>query len=131
MSKFAEFMKKNKKVRPNVKYRATKSLCDADGQPLEWEIQPITSARNEAIRRECSKNGELDFSKYKIRMVCECVVVPDLTNAELQDSYGAGSEEELVYAMVDDFREFDALVNFVFSAGDTEDIGKITEEAKN
>ena len=131
MSKFAEFMKKNKKVRPNVKYKATKSLCDADGQPLDWEIQPITSARNEAIRRECTKDGALDFWKYKIKLLCESVVSPDLTNAELQDSYGAGSEEELVYAMVDDPREFDAFVNFALSAGDTDDIGKIVEEAKN
>ena len=131
MSKFAEFMKKNKKARPNVKYKATKSLCNENGEPLEWEIQPITSARNEAIRRECTKDGSLDFWQYKIKLLCQSVVFPDLTNADLQDSYGANSEEELVYAMVDDPREFDAFVNFAISAGDTEDIGSITEEAKN
>ena len=47
MSKFARFMKANKKVQENVFYAATKSLCDENGQPLPWEFRHISTAQAE------------------------------------------------------------------------------------
>ena len=38
-SNLSAFLKKNKKYKDNVKYRATKSLCDENGEALEWEIK--------------------------------------------------------------------------------------------
>ena len=54
MSKFAKFMKANKTVKENGFYAATKSLCDDNDNPLEWEFRHITSKENEDIRESCT-----------------------------------------------------------------------------
>lgn len=43
MSNLSRFLKENKKVKENTKYAATKSLTDEKGNPLEWEIRPLTT----------------------------------------------------------------------------------------
>lgn len=131
MSEFDRFMKKNKKIRANVKYAATRSLCDESGDPLEWEIKPLTSADNEEIRRRCSENGKFDYYKYRASVLCACVVFPDLSDAALQDSYGAVNEQELLTSMVDDPEEYDKFFGFVSSIGDTEALADKVEAAKN
>ena len=50
MSNFSAFMKSNKKQRQNELYAATKSLTDENGVPLLWELRPVTTRENEAIR---------------------------------------------------------------------------------
>lgn len=54
MSKFSRFMKSNKIEKKNETYAATKSLCDEDGKPLEWEFRHITSKENEDLREACT-----------------------------------------------------------------------------
>lgn len=54
MSTLALFMKGNKKQRTNGFYPATKSLVDKDGNPLMWEIKPISTKEDEAIRDACT-----------------------------------------------------------------------------
>lgn len=41
MSKFSKFMKANKKVKANEMHPVTKSLCDEQGNPLDWEFKHI------------------------------------------------------------------------------------------
>ena len=55
MGNLALFMKKNKKVRENTFYAATSSLVDENGEPLKWEIKPLTTEEVERIRLECTK----------------------------------------------------------------------------
>ena len=43
MSKFSKFMKANKIEKKNGFYAPTKSLCDDNGKPLEWEFRHISS----------------------------------------------------------------------------------------
>ena len=43
MSDLSRFLKKNKKLKENVQYAVTKSLTEEKGQPLLWEIRPLTS----------------------------------------------------------------------------------------
>ena len=43
-------MKANKAVKENATHIVTKSLCDENGKPLEWEFRHITSKENEEIR---------------------------------------------------------------------------------
>lgn len=50
---------------------------------------------------------------YIRRMIAASVVVPDLYDQELQDSYGVKTPEELLLAMVDDPGEYNELANFV------------------
>ena len=38
MGNLCLLLKKNKKEKKNGYYAATKSLCDDNGKPLEWEI---------------------------------------------------------------------------------------------
>lgn len=124
MSKFSKFMKENKTVKENGFYSATKSLCDEKGKPLEWEFKHITSKENEEIREGCTIDvpvtgktnmfrPKLKSSLYIQRMVAASVVVPDLYNAELQDSYGVKTPEDLLLAMVDDPGEYNDLAAFV------------------
>ena len=143
MSQFTKFMKTNKKVRENGFYAPTKSLCDEDGKPLEWEFRHITSGENESIREECTIEGQVkgkpnlyrprvQTGKYIRKMIVESVVVPDLLDRELQNSYGVERAEDLLLAMVDDPGEYNDLAAFVqkFQGFDTSFEDKVNE-AKN
>lgn len=120
MSKFAAFMKSNQKTKPNAKYPATASLCDEKGNPLEWEFRPLGSKEVELIRDECTKQvqipgkpgqyrPEFNSRKYLSKVIAASVVMPDLNDAELQDSYGVKTPEDLLYMMVPDAGEYDNL----------------------
>lgn len=124
MSKFAKFMKANKAVKENGFYRATKSLCDEKGNPLGWELKHISSRENEEIRENCTIDipvtgkpnmyrPKLKSSLYIQRMIAASVVVPDLFDSELQDSYGVKTPEDLLMEMVDDPGEYNDLAAFV------------------
>ncbi len=124
MSKFAKFMKSNKIKKENGFYAATSSLCDENGKPLEWEFRHITSKENEDIREACTIDvpvagkpnifrPKLKAALYIQKMISASVVAPDLYNAELQDSYGVKTPENLLLAMVDDPGEYNNLAAFV------------------
>lgn len=124
MSKFAKFMKANKAVKENGFYPATKSLCDEKGNPLEWEFKHISSKENEELRESCTIDipvtgkpnmyrPKLKSSLYIQRMIATSVVMPDLFDSELQDSYGVKTPEDLLLAMVDDPGEYNDLAAFV------------------
>ena len=143
MSKFAKFMKANKAVKENGFYPATKSLCDEKGNPLDWEFKHITSKENEEIREGCTIDvpvtgkpnmyrPKLKSSLYIQRMIAASVVTPDLYDAELQDSYGVKTPEELLLAMVDNPGEYNELAAYVqkFQGFNVSFEDKV-EEAKN
>lgn len=124
MSKFSLFMKANKAVKENETHAVTKSLCDKDGKPLEWEFRHLTSKQNDSIRDECTREipvpgkanmyrPKLDAFKYIHKLIAASVVYPDLFDSELQDSYGVCTPEELLYAMVDDPGEYNDLAAYV------------------
>ena len=124
MSKFSKFMKANKTEKKNEMYVATKSLCDENGKPLEWEFRHITSKENESLRDDCTIDipitgkpnmfrPKVQSGKYIQKMITASVVMPDLYDAELQDSYGVNTPEDLLLAMVDDPGEYNELAAFV------------------
>lgn len=124
MSKFSKFMKANKAEKKNEMYAATKSLCDENGKPLEWEFRHITSKENESLRDDCTIDipitgkpnmfrPKVQSGKYIQKMITAFVVMPDLYDAELQDSYGVNTPEDLLLAMVDDPGEYNELAAFV------------------
>ena len=143
MSNFSAFMKSNKKQRQNELYAATKSLTDENGVPLLWELRPVTTRENEAIREECmtevqvpGKPGmyrpHVNMSAYQAKMVAAAVVTPDLHDAALQDSYGVMTPEDLLAEMVDDPGEYNNLAAFIQEYnGFTETIEDKVEQAKN
>ena len=143
MSKFSKFMKSNKIEKKNEFYAPTKSLCDENGKPLEWEFRHITSRENEGLRDDCTIDvpvtgkpnlfrPKTQSSKYIRKMIAASVVMPDLYDKELQDSYGVTTPDELLLAMVDDPGEYNDLAVFVqkFQGFNVSFDDKV-EEAKN
>lgn len=132
MSNLSFFLKKNKKTRENVKYAATKSLCDENGKPLEWEIKPLNSREYDQLMADCSDDkGKMDWVMFRERLVTACVAEPNLNSSELQDSYGVMSAEDLLRAMVDDPLEFSAFYKFVDNMSSSGNIDEKIEQAKN
>lgn len=143
MSDLSRFLKANKIKRENTTFAATKSLVDAKGNPLPWTIKPLTTKENDAIRDECMIEvpvkgkpnlfrPKLDTSKYIGKMICACVVEPNLYDKDLQDSYGVMSPDDLLKEMIDDPGEYQEFATFVqnFNGFNTTLEDKV-EEAKN
>lgn len=142
MSNLSSFLKKNKKQRENVKYVATKSLCDEMGNPLEWTIKPLTTDECEDIRESCTREvqvtgkpnlyrNKFDDRKYTAKLLAASVVEPNLYDKELQDSYGVMTPEELIVQMIDTPNEYNAFAEFITDFIGNTDINKEIEEAKN
>ena len=124
MSKFAKCMKANKVVKENEKHAVTKSLCDESGKPLLWEFRHISSKENEDLRENCMMEVQVTgkpgvyrqkfrSGEYLKKMVAASIVYPDLYDAELQDSYGVKTPEDLLLEMVDDPGEYSELASYV------------------
>lgn len=139
---FEKFMKKNKAVRENTFYAATASLCDDDGKPLEWELRALTTKESEKIREKCTVDIPVPgkpgmyrqklTDKYIPSLICAAVVSPNLFDAQLQDSYGVKTPEELIIEMVDNPDEYNNLLQFVQSySGIKTNINDEISEAKN
>lgn len=142
MNSFAQFMKKNKVHRNNVKYAATKSLLDENGKPLLWELKPLTTKQNEDLRDKCTVDvpvsgkpnlfrPKLVTKMYVAKLIAASVVYPDLYNKELQDSYGVTTPEDLLLEMVDDPAEYNEFVKFVQDMSGFESMSEKVDEAKN
>jgi len=143
MSSLSMFLKKNKAVKENAFFPATASLCDEDGKPLLWEIKPLTTKDNDRIQNECMKEvpipgkpnmyrHKLDTNTYIGKLLTASVIFPDLYNAELQDSYGVKTPEELLIEIIDDPGEYNAFIQFVQKiSGLDKMMAEQVEEAKN
>lgn len=111
MSDFSIFMAGNVTADENVKYVATKRIKDKDGNAAEWELKAVGSDVDEAIRKECTKKvpivgkrgqytQETDTDKYIGKLCVASTVYPNLNNAELQDSYGVKTADDLLKKML-------------------------------
>lgn len=143
MSNVNLFLKKNKIVKPNTKYAATKSLCDEKSNPLEWEIKALTTKEDEAIRDSCTYEvaipgkpnmfrPKLKTNEYLAKMIVASVVSPNLYDAALQDSYEVKTPEELLKELVDDPGEYQDFALFIQKHnGFNISMDEKVEEAKN
>lgn len=142
MSNFSKFMKANKIKKENVMHPVTKSLCDEKGNPLMWEIRPITTKENENIRESCTievpmkgkpnaYRPKVDMGKYQAKLMCAAIVNPDLNNKDLQDSYGVMTPEDLLMEMVNDPAEYSDLMMFVQKISGFKTLQEEVDEAKN
>ena len=142
MSNFSKFMKANKIQKENVMHPVTKSLVDENGEPLLWEIKPLTTKENERIRELCTVDvpvkgkpnqyrPKVDMDKYQTKLVCAAIVSPDLNNAELQNSYGVMTPEDLIKDMVDNPAEYTDLMVFIQQLSGFKTLQEEVDEAKN
>ena len=147
MSDFSMFLAQNKIKHEDVKYVASNNFVDKKGNGVEWILRGISSAKDDAIRKSCTKQvqvkvagrtnsnqyrAELDTSAYMSKLVTATVVFPDLHNKELQDSYGVMGAEDLLLAMLSP-GEYADLANKVTEVNgfETGDINSLVDDAKN
>lgn len=143
MSDLSRFLKKNKKLKENVQYAVTKSLTDEKGQPLLWEIRPLTSKETNRLTDECTFQeqvpgkpnvfrNKINSTKLLQKMMVASVVFPNLNDKDLQDSYGVMTPEELITEMVDDPGEYNNFGKYLNELnGFNDGINEKVEEAKN
>lgn len=143
MSSLKRFMKQNKTIKENTTYAATRSLTDEKGEPLMWEIQPLTTREDERIRDECTTEvavkgkpnlyrPKMNTNLYLAKMLVASVVFPDLYDAELQDSYGVKMPEDLLKEMLDNSGEYNEFAAFVQKFnGFNVSLDEKIEQAKN
>lgn len=142
MSNFSKFMKANKIQKENVMHPVTNSLLDENGEPLLWEIKPLTTKENERIRELCTVDvpvkgkpnqfrPKVDMDKYQTKLICAAIVSPDLNNAELQNSYGVMTPEDLIKEMVDNPAEYTDLMVFIQQLSGFKTLQEEVDEAKN
>lgn len=126
----------------NVKYIASKRFLDEEGKPIRWEIKPITSTGDEALRKKhtrtvqvTGKHGqytqEFDVNSYLAALAAACTVYPNLNDSALQDGYEVIGAELLLKTMLKpgEFAQYSAKVQEV-NGYDT-DMNELVDEAKN
>ncbi len=114
---------KNETEKPNAFFAATESLKDKDGVPLKREIRALTTKDTEKIRNKCTidvpvpgKPGmyrQKITDKYVPSIIAAAVISPDLNDADLQDSYGVTTPEDLVVEMIDNPNEYAKTLQFI------------------
>ena len=111
MSNLNAFLSQNAIINENEKHVVSNRFRGEDGKPVEWEIKPITSKRDEELRKSCTKRvqipgkknqymNHIDQEKYIGLIAVESTVYPNLHDAGLQDSYGVMGADELLKAML-------------------------------
>jgi len=102
------FFKSNAKSLPDVKVVVSERFTNEDGSPIEWVLHPISTKRVEEITKRNTKttikNGKKESTVNEENLNAELleavVLYPSLNDAELQDSYGVSSANELLSVML-------------------------------
>lgn len=142
MSELTAFFAQNKIKTENKKYVASKSFINEDGSFIEWEIRKITADEDEKIRKDATRKvavvgkrgqyrDELDTDLYLAKMCVASTVFPNLYSAELQDSYGVKTPEELLRQMLDAGEYADYKNIIVEHNGFDVSMDDLVDEAKN
>lgn len=141
MSNLTAFLAQNAIKVENEKYVASKRFV-VDGKPVAWEIQGITGEEDEALRKDCTKRvpvpgkrnmftPETNIPLYVSKLITKCVVVPNLNDAELQNSYGVMGAEALVKTMLTPGEYADLGAKIQEINGFNVPLDEAVEEAKN
>ena len=102
------FFKSNAKSLPDVKVVVSERFTNEDGSPIEWVLHPISTKKVEEITKRNTKttikNGKKESTINEENLNAELleavVLYPSLNDAELQDSYGVSSANELLSVML-------------------------------
>ena len=141
MSDFSVFMAGNTNANETVKYVASKRFVQ-NKKPVEWELKAISSSLDEAIRKDCTKKvpiagkrgqytQDTDTDKYIGKLCVACTVYPNLNDAELQDSYGVKSGDELLKKMLLPGEYTDYKTKVMEVNGYDMSMEELVDEAKN
>lgn len=135
MDNLSEFLFENKCKRKNEFLAVSDCFKDKDGNTIMWEVRPLTTSEDEAIRRESMEyrdgKARLNVSKYAAKVTASAVVFPNLFDAKLQDSYNVKTPEALLMAMVDKPGDYNRLVEFVQRLNGFTSFKEDIDKAKN
>ncbi len=108
-----------------------------DGNIMKWKLKTLDPDASlqvtdeSTIVNKASKTTEFKTSIYFKKLVVKSVVYPDLLNAELQDSYGVTTPEDLISKMLNSF-EFNRLLEKVrIMNGLDKNFDDLKDEVKN
>lgn len=135
---FNSFFKQNAKVVENKKVTISERFIKENGEVETFEIRAISAQDDQLLRENCTIikdiNGQkipmIDSVKYQTMLCAACVVYPELGNADLQDSYGVKTKQDLLTAMLLP-AEFQDLATEVNKVNGFKTLGELTKEAKN
>lgn len=141
MSTLSAFMSPNVEQIENHRFAASPRFKGEDGKPMEWEICCISADEYARIRNSCVKQvpvpgkkgqytQQMDTFAFQAKVCARCTVFPDLTNAELQNSWGAAKPEELLVKMLIG-GEFEDYATEVFQINGFKAMDELVDEAKN
>ena len=137
------FFAENAIQEENIKYVASKRFIDPETKkPMEWELKAIDSQRDEELRKMCTKRLEIpgkknqftkdtDFDKYLGMLTVECIVFPNLNDAELKNDYHVMGADALLKKMLKPGEYADLLAKIQEINGFNESFEDKVEEAKN
>ena len=102
------FFKSNAKSLPDVKVVVSERFTNEDGSPIEWVLHPSSTKKVEEITKRNTKttikNGKkesiVNEENLNAELLEAVVLYPSLNDAELQDSYGVSSANELLSVML-------------------------------
>lgn len=132
MSKLSAFFKQNK-----TQVTAFEVNLESFEQPIELRI--ISGEENKKLQNESmverqygrNKRREMDGAMYNENLAMASITMPDLTDAELQDTYGASGPREL-YNLMFNWAEQTLLIEAILEkSGFNQDINKKIDKAKN
>lgn len=81
-------------VRSAKRLVVSSRFCDEEGQPMEWQVEPLTAKDLLALYREGGGRN------VGVRLLALAVSEPDLRSAQLQDRWGVMGAEQLLLAML-------------------------------
>lgn len=135
------FLAENVERRENKKVVISDRFKDKNKKPIEWELRPLTAEEDDGIKKSCTRKvpvtgkpgrytEEFDIYAYIKKTTARAVVFPKLDDADLQNSYGVSTPEQLLTKML--YKdEFDTLSSEATGLNQREDINDLVEEAKN
>jgi hypothetical protein len=109
MSTLKGFFQQNAVAAGTEEFIVSSRFLDDKGKPLSWVLRTMTEAENEAIRKSASrqvkgKNGlkisETDSEAYISKLAVASVTYPNLSDSELQQSYGVMGADTLLRTML-------------------------------
>ena len=105
------FLKQNVIPAKHEKVQISDRIIDQEtGEPEYWEIRGLDSYEVDECERQATKlqrvgktdryEAQTDQGKFALMTMTRAIVYPDLTDQELQDSYGVNNPEDLLCKML-------------------------------
>lgn len=96
-----------------VEFVVSDRFKDENGNPIKWKLRAMSPdaalqvSDESVVINNKSKKADFKTAVYQKNVVVKSVVYPDLTNAELQDSYGVMDAHSLINKMLnaDEFND--------------------------